>query len=52
MVLASLVRLGAAALVIGADQLFNSRSGQVAALTVRHVLPAICQYRCADQVIE
>jgi ABC-type uncharacterized transport system substrate-binding protein len=45
MVLASLVPLGAGALVIGADQLFNSRSEQLAALTIRHALPAIYQYR-------
>jgi putative ABC transport system substrate-binding protein len=45
MVLASAVQIGAGALVIGADQLFNSRSEQLAALTIRHALPAIYQYR-------
>jgi putative ABC transport system substrate-binding protein len=33
------------ALVIGTDALFNSRSEQLAALTVRHAVPAIYQYR-------
>jgi putative ABC transport system substrate-binding protein len=33
------------ALVIGADALFNSRSEQLAALTVRHAVPAIYEYR-------
>jgi putative ABC transport system substrate-binding protein len=32
-------------LVIGSDQFFNSRSGQLAALALRHSLPAIYQYR-------
>jgi ABC-type uncharacterized transport system substrate-binding protein len=31
--------------VIGADALFNSRSEQLAALTVRHAVPAIYQFR-------
>jgi putative ABC transport system substrate-binding protein len=31
--------------VIGSDQFFNSRSGQLAALALRHSLPAIYQYR-------
>jgi ABC-type uncharacterized transport system substrate-binding protein len=31
--------------VIGADALFNSRSEQLAALTIRHRVPAIYQYR-------
>jgi putative ABC transport system substrate-binding protein len=42
---ATLVRLQAGALVIGADALFNSRSEQLAALTIRHRVPAIYQYR-------
>jgi putative ABC transport system substrate-binding protein len=32
-------------LVIGSDQFFNSRSGQLAALALQHSLPAIYQYR-------
>jgi putative ABC transport system substrate-binding protein len=40
-VFASLVQLRAGGLVIGADALFNSRSEQLAALTVRHAVPAI-----------
>jgi putative tryptophan/tyrosine transport system substrate-binding protein len=35
----------AGALVIGADPFFNSRSEQLAQLTVRHAVPAIYQYR-------
>jgi putative tryptophan/tyrosine transport system substrate-binding protein len=42
---ARLVQLRAGALVIAADALFNSRSAQLAALTVRHAVPAIYQYR-------
>src|SRR6266446_1819577 len=42
---ASLVQLRAGALVIGADALFNSLSEQLAALTVRHAVPAIYQFR-------
>jgi putative ABC transport system substrate-binding protein len=42
---ATLVQLRAGALVIGADALFNSRSEQLAALTIRHRMPAIYQYR-------
>jgi ABC-type uncharacterized transport system substrate-binding protein len=42
---AALVRLRATALVIGADALFNSRSEQLAALTLRHAVPAIYQFR-------
>ncbi len=42
---ATLVQLRAGALVIGTDALFNSRSEQLAALTVRHAVPAIYQYR-------
>jgi putative ABC transport system substrate-binding protein len=41
----TLVQLRAGALVIGADALFNSRSEQLAALTIRHRVPAIYQYR-------
>jgi putative ABC transport system substrate-binding protein len=32
-------------LVIGADVFFNSRTEQLAALTVRHAMPAVYQYR-------
>jgi len=42
---ATLDQLRAGGLVIGADALFNSRSEQLAALTVRHALPAIYQFR-------
>jgi putative ABC transport system substrate-binding protein len=42
---ATLVRLRAGALVIGADAFFNSRSEQLAALTLRHAVPAIYQFR-------
>ena len=42
---ASLVQLRAGALVIGPDSFFNSRSELLAALTVRHAVPAIFQYR-------
>src|SRR5262249_31255401 len=42
---ATLVQLQAGALVIGADPLFNSRSEQLAALTIRHRVPAIYQFR-------
>jgi putative ABC transport system substrate-binding protein len=31
--------------VIGTDALFNSRSEQLAALTIRHAMPAIYQFR-------
>jgi putative ABC transport system substrate-binding protein len=40
-----LVQLRAGALVIGADALFNSRSEQLAALALRHAVPAVYQYR-------
>jgi len=43
--LATLPQLGAAGIVIGTDIFFNSRMEQLAALTVRHALPAIYQYR-------
>jgi putative tryptophan/tyrosine transport system substrate-binding protein len=42
---ATLVKLGAGGLVIMPDQLFIARSEQLAALTVRHAVPAIYQYR-------
>jgi putative tryptophan/tyrosine transport system substrate-binding protein len=45
MVFATLVRLRAAALVIGTDAFFSSRSKQLAELTVRHAIPTIYQYR-------
>jgi putative ABC transport system substrate-binding protein len=44
-VFASLARLRADGLVIGGDPIFNSRSGQLAALSLRHAVPAIYQYR-------
>src|SRR6266702_7595490 len=44
-VFATLVQLRAGALVIGADALFNSRSEQLATLTIRHRVPAIYQFR-------
>jgi putative tryptophan/tyrosine transport system substrate-binding protein len=44
-IFASLIRLHANALVIGADNFFTSHSEQLAALTVRHALPAIYQFR-------
>jgi putative tryptophan/tyrosine transport system substrate-binding protein len=42
---ATLVQLRAGALVIGPDALFNSRSEQLAVLTLRHRVPAIYQFR-------
>jgi putative tryptophan/tyrosine transport system substrate-binding protein len=44
-VFAALVGLRAGALVIGPDILFLARSEQLAALAVRHAMPAIFQYR-------
>jgi putative tryptophan/tyrosine transport system substrate-binding protein len=44
-VFATLLQLRAGALVIVTDALFISRSEQLAALTVRHAVPAIFQYR-------
>jgi putative tryptophan/tyrosine transport system substrate-binding protein len=41
----TLVQLRADALVIGADALFNSRSEQLATLTIRHRVPTIYQFR-------
>jgi ABC-type uncharacterized transport system substrate-binding protein len=40
-----LAQLGAGGLVIGADPFFNGRNGQIAALAIRHAVPAIYQYR-------
>jgi putative tryptophan/tyrosine transport system substrate-binding protein len=44
-VFADLVRLQAGGLVIATDALFISRSEQVAALALRHAVPAIFQFR-------
>jgi ABC-type uncharacterized transport system substrate-binding protein len=44
-VFATLVQLRASALVIAPDTFFISRSEQIAALTVRHAVPAITQFR-------
>src|SRR5215210_2397264 len=44
-VFATLVQLRAGGLVIGPDAFFNSRSEHLAALTVRHAVPAIFQFR-------
>jgi putative ABC transport system substrate-binding protein len=41
----TLVRLRVGGLVIGTDTFFNSQSRKLGALTVRHALPAIYQYR-------
>src|SRR6516162_1412815 len=41
----TLVQLRAGALVIGGDALFNSRSEQLSALTLRYAVPAIYQFR-------
>jgi len=43
-VFATLLQLQADALVIGTDTFFTSRSEELAALTVRHRMPAIYQY--------
>ena len=45
MAFATLIQMRAAALVIGPDTFFISQSKQLAALTVRHAVPAIFQYR-------
>jgi putative ABC transport system substrate-binding protein len=45
MVSAKLVELRAGGLVIGSDPFFTSRSEQLAALTVRHAVPAIYAWR-------
>jgi putative ABC transport system substrate-binding protein len=42
---ATLVQGRAGALVIGVDNMFSSKSEQLAALTVRHAVPAIYQWR-------
>jgi putative tryptophan/tyrosine transport system substrate-binding protein len=42
---ATLIQLRAGALVIAPESFFNSRSEQLAALTVRHAVPAIYTYR-------
>jgi len=42
---ASLVQLRAGGLVIGPDALFSSRSDQLAALSIRHAVPAIYSFR-------
>jgi putative ABC transport system substrate-binding protein len=42
---ASLAQMGAGALVIGSDALFNIRSEQLAALTIRYAVPTIFQTR-------
>jgi putative ABC transport system substrate-binding protein len=44
-ILADLPRLKVGGLVIGSDVFFNSRSEQLAALTLRHAMPAVYQYR-------
>ena len=44
-VFSNIVQFGAGALLIGADPLFVSRSEELAALTLRHALPAIWQGR-------
>ena len=44
-VFASLAQLRAGGLVIGSDPFFNSQSQQLAALAIRHGVPAIYQYR-------
>jgi putative ABC transport system substrate-binding protein len=44
-VFARLVELRAGGLVIGGEPFFNSRSGQLGALTIRHAVPAIYQLR-------
>ena len=41
----TLVQLRAGGLVIGPDAYFNSRSEQLAVLTLRHAVPAIYQFR-------
>ncbi len=40
-----LIRLRAGGLVIAPDNLFNAHSDQLAALTVRHALPAVFEFR-------
>jgi len=43
--LATAARLRVAGLVVGPDTLFNKRIGQLAALSVRHALPTVYQWR-------
>jgi ABC-type uncharacterized transport system substrate-binding protein len=43
--LTTAARLRAAGLVVGPDTLFNSRVDQLAALSVRHALPTVYQWR-------
>ena len=43
-VFTTLAQMQAGALVIGTDAFFNTRSAQLAALALRHALPAIYQY--------
>lgn len=40
-----ILRRGAGALLVGADPFFNSRRAQLAALTARHKLPAVYEFR-------
>lgn len=42
---AALHELKVSGLVIGSDQFFNSRTRQLAALALQHLLPAVYQYR-------
>jgi putative tryptophan/tyrosine transport system substrate-binding protein len=44
-VFATLLQLGAGGLVVGNDTFFSTRSEQLAALALRHAMPAIFQYR-------
>jgi len=44
-IFSSLIKLQAGALVISPDNLFSSHSKQLAALTVRHTMPAIFEFR-------
>jgi putative ABC transport system substrate-binding protein len=44
-VFATMAQLQARALVIGPEQFYLGRSEQLAALTIRHAMPAISQYR-------
>jgi putative ABC transport system substrate-binding protein len=44
-VFATLIQLHADALVIAPDTFFNTRSAEIAALSTRHAVPAIYQYR-------
>jgi putative tryptophan/tyrosine transport system substrate-binding protein len=44
-VFARVLQLSVGGIVIGSDVFFNSRSTELAALTVRHAIPAAYQYR-------